>query len=72
VRRETGAYDFSKRQSIEIARACLGPVHVAGIAQPLILLDEPTSALDLSDEEAFLALVNRLRTTGSLLFVSHR
>jgi ABC-type sugar transport system ATPase subunit len=47
-------------------------VHVAGIARPLILLDEPTSALDLSDEEAFLALVNRLRTTGSLLFVSHR
>ena len=38
VRRETGAYDFSKRQSIEIARACLGPVHVAGIAQPLILV----------------------------------
>jgi alkanesulfonate monooxygenase SsuD/methylene tetrahydromethanopterin reductase-like flavin-dependent oxidoreductase (luciferase family) len=30
---------FFKRQSIEIARACLGPVHVAGIAQPLILLE---------------------------------
>ncbi len=72
VRRETGQYDFSKRQAIEIARACLGPVHVGGLTQPLVLLDEPTSALDRRDEEAFLALVGRLRTTGSLLFVSHR
>lgn len=72
VRRQTGQYDFSRRQSIEIARACLGPVHVGGIAQPLVLLDEPTSALDRRDEEAFLALVGRLRKTGSLLFVSHR
>ena len=72
VRRQTSDYDFSKRQAIEIARACLGPVHVGGIEQPLILLDEPTSALDRRDEDAFLSLVGRLRQTGSLLFVSHR
>jgi ribose transport system ATP-binding protein len=72
VRRQTGSFDFSKRQSIEIVRACLGPVHVGGIVQPLVLLDEPTSALDRRDEDAFFALVERLRQTGSLLFVSHR
>jgi ribose transport system ATP-binding protein len=72
VRRQTGEYDFSKRQAIEIARACLGPVHAGGADQPLILLDEPTSALDRRDEDAFLALVGRLRKSGSLLFVSHR
>lgn len=72
VRRQTGAYDFSKRQSIEIVRACLGPIHVAGCKQPLVLLDEPTSALDRRDEEAFFALVRRMRAVGSLLFVSHR
>jgi ribose transport system ATP-binding protein len=44
VRRKTGSYDFSKRQSIEIARACLAPRHVLGIAEPLVLLDEPTSS----------------------------
>ncbi len=72
VRRRTGDYDFSRRQSIEIARACLAPIHLGGIRQPFVLLDEPTSALDRRDEEAFFALVQRLRTVGSLLFVSHR
>lgn len=72
VRRKTGSYDFSKRQSIEIARACLAPRHVLGIAEPLVLLDEPTSALDRRDEDAFFRLVKRLKQSGSLLFVSHR
>ncbi|HWL71948.1 MAG TPA: sugar ABC transporter ATP-binding protein [Geminicoccus sp.] len=72
VRRRTGDYDFSKRQSIEIVRACLGPVHLAGIERPFILLDEPTSALDRRDEEAFFRLVEKLKAKGSLLFVSHR
>jgi ribose transport system ATP-binding protein len=72
VRRRTGSYDFAKRQSIEIARACLAPTHLAGIEEPLILLDEPTSALDRRDEEAFFRLVARMKTRGSLVFVSHR
>jgi len=72
VRRRTGAYDFSKRQSIEIARACLVPTRLLGIETPLILLDEPTSALDQRDEAAFFRLVARMRTRGSLVFVSHR
>lgn len=72
VRRTTGSYDFSRRQAIEIARACLGVTHLGGHEQPLILLDEPTSALDRKDEDAFYDLVARLRRRASLLFVSHR
>ncbi|WP_238311928.1 sugar ABC transporter ATP-binding protein [Methylobacterium organophilum] len=72
VRRRTGAYDFSKRQSIEIARACLAGRLLGGVETPLVLLDEPTSALDRRDEEAFFRLVDRVRKRGSLLFVSHR
>jgi ribose transport system ATP-binding protein len=72
VRRRTGSYDFSKRQSIEIARACLVPSRLLGIENPLILLDEPTSALDQRDEEAFFHLVARVKARGSLIFVSHR
>ena len=72
VRRKTGDYDFSTRQSIEIARACLTPKLLRGVTEPLVLLDEPTSALDRRDEESFFNLVRKIRQYGSLLFVSHR
>src|ERR1700733_7430523 len=72
VRRRTGDYDFSKRQSIEIARACLVPREVLSIPVPLVLLDEPTSALEKSEEEAFFRLVLSIKEYGSALFVSHR
>lgn len=72
VERRTGDYDFSTRQSIEIARACLTPTLIRGVKEPLILLDEPTSALDRRDERTFFDLVRKVRQYGSLLFVSHR
>jgi ribose transport system ATP-binding protein len=72
VRRRTSDYDFSKRQSIEIARACLVPREVLAISVPLILLDEPTSALEKSEEEALFNLIRTIREHGSVLFVSHR
>ena len=72
VQRRTSDYDFSKRQSIEIARACLVPREVLAISSPLILLDEPTSALEKSEEEAFFRLIRSIREHGSALFVSHR
>ncbi|WP_158601912.1 sugar ABC transporter ATP-binding protein [Pararobbsia silviterrae] len=72
VTRITATYDFSARQSIEIARACLAPHHVLGIETPLILLDEPTSALDRRDEETFFTLIETLRARAAFLFVSHR
>lgn len=72
VRQRTGRYDFSKRQTIEIVRACLAQHRLAGASQPFVLLDEPTSALDRRDEAAFFDLVRRMKSRGSLLFVSHR
>lgn len=72
VRRRTSDYDFSKRHSIEIARACLATSHISAIALPLVLLDEPTSALDRQDEEAFFRLMQKMKRRGSLVFISHR
>ncbi len=72
VRRNAGAYDFSKRQAIEIARACMAPRHLLGIEDPLVLLDEPTSALDRRDENRFFDLLARMKNHASFVFVSHR
>jgi ribose transport system ATP-binding protein len=72
VRRNAGSYDFSKRQAIEIARACISPRHLMGIEDPLVLLDEPTSALDREDENAFFDLLMRMKQHASFIFVSHR
>lgn len=72
VRRPTSDYDFSVRQAIEIARACLVPQMVLGIEHLVILLDEPTSALARNEEEAFFKLVAGLKEHGTVLFVSHR
>lgn len=72
VRRPTASYSFSKRQLIEIARACIVPTEIRGIEHPVVLLDEPTSALEKSDDQVFRALINRLRSRASIVFVSHR
>jgi ribose transport system ATP-binding protein len=72
VERETGSYDFSIRQAIEIARACLVPQEVLGIESPVVLLDEPTSALARTEEEALFRLIRSIRDHGTVLFVSHR
>lgn len=72
VRRRTGDYDFSTRQSIEITRACLAPEWLYHQSTPLVLLDEPTSALDRRDEERFFTLIRQIRQRGALLFISHR
>lgn len=72
VRRPTSDYSFSKRQLIEIARACLVPTELLGINHPVVLLDEPTSALEKGDDETFRKLISRLRKRSSIVFVSHR
>lgn len=72
VRRITDSYNFSKRQLIEIARACIVPTEIFGIDHPIVLLDEPTSALERSDEETFRNLINHLRNRASIVLVSHR
>lgn len=72
VRRVTDSYSFSKRQLIEIARACLVPTEILGMEDPIVLLDEPTSALERGDESTFRELVRRLRKRASIVLVSHR
>lgn len=72
VRRKCNSYDFSRRQAIEIARACIAPTILGGVDHPLILLDEPTSALDRRDEDAFFRLLDKVRKRASVIFVSHR
>ena len=72
VRRRTSEYSFSKRQLLEIVRACVVPIRVLGISQPVVLLDEPTASLDRADEETFFRLVVGMRDQASFVFVSHR
>ncbi len=72
VRRPTSGYNFSTRQLIEIARACVVPTELLNIERPVVLLDEPTSALEKGDEENFRKLISRLRQQASIMFVSHR
>lgn len=68
----TSAYSFSKRQLVEIVRACLIPIRVLGIPAPLVLLDEPTASLDKADEKTFFKLLDSMRSIASFVFVSHR
>jgi ribose transport system ATP-binding protein len=72
VRRAIGDYDISRRQAIEIVRACLVPFYLTGIEHPVILLDEPTSALAKDHEATFFRMVDRVKAVGAVLFVSHR
>jgi ribose transport system ATP-binding protein len=72
VTRTTSDYSFSKRQLIEIVRACLVPIRLLGVEHPVVLLDEPTASLEKGDEEIFFRLLDRMRTQASFIFVSHR
>ena len=72
VTRSTSSLSFSKRQLVEIARACLVPKYILGVDRRIVLLDEPTASLDKADEAIFFTLLRRMRTTASFLFVSHR
>ncbi|MBV9390983.1 MAG: sugar ABC transporter ATP-binding protein [Verrucomicrobia bacterium] len=72
VCRLTWEYDFSRRQAIEIVRACLAPIYLLHVTRPIVLMDEPTSALDKKDEAALFRLINRIKSFGSVVFVSHR
>lgn len=72
VRRLTSSLSFSQRQLVEIIRACIGPGILFGSAMPIIVLDEPTASLEKGDEALFFALLDKVRRSSAVLFVSHR
>jgi ribose transport system ATP-binding protein len=72
VRQTTADLSFSKRQLVEIVRACLVPHRLLEIDCPIVLLDEPTASLEKADEEAFFRLISAIRRESAILFISHR
>jgi len=72
VRQSTSELSFSKRQLVEIVRACIVPRLLLRIESPIVLLDEPTASLEKADETIFFSLVERLRGESALVFISHR
>lgn len=61
---------FAERQMVEIAKA-VKIVDRPGIS-PLVILDEPTSVLEQEETDVLEAEIARLKTLGSVIFVSHR
>lgn len=61
---------FAERQMVEIAKA-VKIVDRPGIT-PLVILDEPTSVLEEEETAVLEAEISRLKTLGSVIFVSHR
>lgn len=61
-----GAYPYSIRQMIEIAKALVQEAQI-------IIMDEPTSALNQSEVERLFGLIADLKRKGrSLIYISHR
>lgn len=71
VKRPTGDYDFTSRQTIEIAKA-FGLSQMLGTGVPVILLDEPTAALPNREIGAFFSRLDQLRGRAATIFISHR
>jgi ribose transport system ATP-binding protein len=61
---------FGARQMVEVAKALTVEANTEG--PPVLLLDEPTSVLEAREIEVLFAQIERLRTIGSVIFVSHR
>lgn len=61
---------FGARQMVEVAKALTVEANTEG--PPVLLLDEPTSVLEPREIEVLFAQIERLRTIGSVIFVSHR
>ncbi|QGH70895.1 ATP-binding cassette domain-containing protein [Pseudactinotalea sp. HY158] len=61
---------FVQRQLVEIAKATA--VAMSGSDTPILILDEPTSVLEGQDLETLFALIDHIRSFGSVIFVAHR
>jgi ABC-type sugar transport system ATPase subunit len=67
----TGSLTPGQKQSVDIARVT-ALAKLLEIERPVVLFDEPTTALDQEHEDNFLRLLQRLRGTAAVVFVSHR
>ena len=65
-----GDLTFAQKQMVEVAKAVAVGESTGGT--PLVVLDEPTSVLEPAEIQALENEVARLRTLGSVIFVSHR
>ena len=65
-----GDLSFVDRQMVEIARAIR--VRTSKDASPLVILDEPTSLLERGETQILEREIRKLKTLGSVIFVSHR
>jgi ribose transport system ATP-binding protein len=71
VDRPAGEYEFATRQVLEIIKA-FALSELLGVDQPVILLDEPTAGLAREEIDFLFALLERVRDSAALVFVSHR
>jgi ribose transport system ATP-binding protein len=60
-----------QKQSLDIARV-VALARLLEIERPVVLFDEPTTALDQEHEDNFLKLLENLRGSAAVVFVSHR
>lgn len=65
-----GDLSFIDRQIVEIAKAM--KVSTAKVIKPIIILDEPTSLLEAHETEALEREISKIKSFGSVIFVSHR
>jgi ribose transport system ATP-binding protein len=69
-RTRIGDLSFIDRQIVEIAKAI--KVSSSQIANPVIILDEPTSLLEVHETDALEREIAKIKSIGSVIFVSHR
>lgn len=69
-RARTEDLTFAERQMVELAKVLAIEEYTQH--EPIILLDEPTSVLEAGEIETLFGQIERLRTSTSIVFVSHR
>ncbi len=70
VERSLSEYSFGQRQLVEIARA-FAVADLVGAEFPVILLDEATASLDGDERKVLFRLIERVRSSATIIFVSH-
>jgi ribose transport system ATP-binding protein len=70
-KRQTGAYEFTVRQVIEIIKA-FALAELLETQAPILLLDEPTAGLLHDETEFFSEMLLRVRDRSGIIFVTHR